>query len=705
MNLFRPKRNFFYYLMAPFRLPGRLLASLSKPSARGKIWWATAGVLILFLASASLDYPEPWNSAANWVSAQASRLHLPSNVKAPHFWDVPYRFGLDLQGGTHLVYEADVKGIPDSERDAAMEGVRDVIERRVNAFGVAEPLIQTNKSGGNYRIIAELAGVKDVNQAIKMIGETPILEFKEQNDNPQIKLTPDQQKMLDAQNAITQKQAETVLAKALAEGVKLDFGGYAKQYSQDAAGKDKGGSLGLIERDGPYGDLWTWADAHQKEPISRQLVESLQGWNIVKVTGSDSSQTEIAASHLLICFKGATACSSDLSKTDALKKIQSLRATITPQNFEAVAKANSTEPGADKGGGNLGWFAKGRMVKAFENAAFALKKGEISQPVETEFGYHLIYERDERPLVRYNVSRVLFKKLQASDILPPADQWKNTSLSGKDLKRASVEFDRNTNEPQVVLEFNDEGKKLFGDITSRNVGKLVGIFLDGQPISVPRVRQAITDGNAVISGNFDYKEAKLLAQRLNAGALPVPINLLSQQTIGASLGKDSLGKSLFAGMIGFLIVAAFMLLYYRLPGLLAALALGIYTAMTLAIFKLWPVTLTLSGIAGVILSIGMAVDANILIFERMREERKNGRSLESSVDEGFKRAWTSIRDSNVSSLITCFILYSFTASSVRGFAVTLAIGILVSMFSAITITRTLLRLIAPWTVKHEWLFK
>ena len=234
---------------------------------------------------------------------------------------------------------------------------------------------------------------------------------------------------------------------------------------------------------------------------------------------------------------------------------------------------------------------------------------------------------------------------------------------------------------------------MFEEITSRNVDKIVGIFLDKQPISLPRVQQAITGGQAVITGTFDVQEAKLLAQRLNAGALPVPINLVSQQTVGASLGEIAIQRSLRAGLYGFALVALFMILYYRLPGLIAIVALLMYVAFVLAIFKLWPVTLTLAGIAGFILSIGMAVDANILIFERLKEELRLGKSLPQAMQAGFERAWTSIRDSNVSSLITCVILSWFGTSMVKGFALTLAIGIVVSMFSAITVTRTFLRMI------------
>ena len=237
------------------------------------------------------------------------------------------------------------------------------------------------------------------------------------------------------------------------------------------------------------------------------------------------------------------------------------------------------------------------------------------------------------------------------------------------------------------MQFNDEGKKLFAEITARNVGKPVAIFLDNQPISIPRVNEAITGGEAVITGNFDLTEAKQLTQRLNAGALPVPITLISQQTVGASLGSESLQKSLFAGLIGFVLVIIFMILYYRLPGFLAVVALLVYAVAVLFVFKAIPVTLTLAGIAGFILSVGMAVDANVLIFERMREELKLGKPLGTAIDVGLKRAWPSIRDGNATTLITCFVLAWFGTSSIKGFGITLGIGVILSMLSALFVTK------------------
>ncbi|MBA7690317.1 Protein translocase subunit SecD [subsurface metagenome] len=275
----------------------------------------------------------------------------------------------------------------------------------------------------------------------------------------------------------------------------------------------------------------------------------------------------------------------------------------------------------------------------------------------------------------------------------PDPYFKSTQLTGRYLKKSQLVFDPTTNQPYVGLEFNKEGGEIFAELTRNNVGKTLAIYLDGAPISIPRVQEEITGGNAQISGDFTLDEAKQLAQRLNAGALPVPITLIGQQSIGASLGQDSLFTSLRAAIIGLIAVALFMIIYYRIPGILAVISLAVYAILVLAIFKLIPVTLTLAGMAGFILSVGMAVDANVLIFERVKEERKAGRDKISSINKGFKRAWPSIRDGNVSTLITAVILYWFGTSIIKGFALTLLVGILISMFTAIVLTRHLLKLI------------
>lgn len=535
--------------------------ALFRGSPRQKIWLAFLGILILTLFGFLVDWPKlpAWVPGRAWFEKQNVQL------------------GLDLKGGSHLVYQAEVDSIPSAERSDAVSGVRDVIERRVNLFGVSEPLVQTNKVGDNWRVIVELPGVKDVNQAIQLIGETPTLEFKEEGVVP------------------------------------AGNGAEITKYNEEA------------------------------EKKARAIL------------------------------------------TRALKG----------ENFVNLAKQYSEDDGSKVRGGDLGWFGAGVMVKPFEDAVFRLKTGQIERSlVRTQFGYHIIKKTDERKndkgLTEVQASHILIKTREAA----PPDIWMSTGLSGKELTKASVQFDPNSGFPQVNLTFNDQGKELFSQITSRNVGKPVAIFLDGAPISTPTVQQAITTGTAVITGNFTLPEARQLAQRLNSGALPVPIKLVSQQRVDASLGQKAVEKSLLAGLLGIALVALFMIGYYRLPGLLAVIALGVYSLLTLAIFKLWPVTLTLAGIAGYILSIGMAVDANVLIFERMREELRLGKPLGQAIEEGFKRAWTSIRDSNVSSLITAAVLIWFGTSLVKGFAITLALGIFVSMFSAITITRTLLRLIA-----------
>lgn len=265
-----------------------------------------------------------------------------------------------------------------------------------------------------------------------------------------------------------------------------------------------------------------------------------------------------------------------------------------------------------------------------------------------------------------------------------------TDLTGKDLQNATVVFDQTSGQPQVQIQFTNEGAQKFSEITKRNLGQVVAIALDNQVISAPVVQSEIVNGTAVISGSFTPDEAKGLSIALNGGALPAPLEVIAQKTVGPSLGIDSLQKSLFAALIGLISIIFFMIYIYKKEGIIAAVALAIYTIIVLFIFKLIPVTLTLAGIAGFILSIGMAVDANILIFERMKEELRRGKPRDIAIKNGFSRAWTSIRDSNITSIITTIILFYFGTGIVRGFALTLFIGIVVSMFSAITITKNML---------------
>ncbi|MFA5047734.1 MAG: protein translocase subunit SecD [Patescibacteria group bacterium] len=599
------------------------LAKALNPGPRGRLRWVIVGIAALFLIAAFLDVLGSKNFLARqidnglsqvpginslrvWPQTEKNPVDNSTRVAWKNIKEIDltnygptFRLGLDLSGGAQLIYNADVSKIPPAERADSLSGVRDVIERRVNALGVSEPVVQTNQVGNNWRVLVELAGVYNVDQAIKMIGETPLLEFKEENPSS-TQLTTAQQTQLDTENQAIKEKAQGI-SDQIKKGA--DFVALAKQYSDDPGSKDKGG-------------LYTGVK-------------------------------------------------------------------------------------------------KGAFVPELDDVIFnKLKVGEVyPELVQSQFGYHIVKKEKETGQgvnQELDVRHILFKTKTAADLgVQVTSEWINTKLTGSQLKKAVVEYDPNSGAPQVSLEFDSAGTQMFADITKKNTGKLVAIFLDGEAISIPRVNEPILGGKAVISGNFSMEEAKLLAQRLNAGALPVPITLLSQTTVGATLGNEAVNKSLVAGIWGLIIVALFMIFYYRFPGVLAVIALLIYSVISLVIFKnpFFPITLTLAGIAGFILSIGMAVDANILIFERLKEELRNGRDLPLAIDEGFKRAWTSIRDSNVSSLITCIILYWFGSSIIKGFAFTLAIGIIVSMFSAIIITRQFLRLVGRWKWCHNsWLY-
>jgi len=289
---------------------------------------------------------------------------------------------------------------------------------------------------------------------------------------------------------------------------------------------------------------------------------------------------------------------------------------------------------------------------------------------------------------------------EPAEDLTPTERVYVSVITGKDLKGAEVYLDQYS-KPSISLEFTDEGAEIFAEHTAANISKYLAIVLDKEVISCPIIETPIPDGKATIRGEFSLEDARSIVIQLKYGALPIPLKIVENRTIGPSLGEDSVEKSVTAGTIGLIVVLLFMAIYYRLPGVLADLALVIYAMISFALFKLIPVTLTLPGIAGFLLSVGTAVDANILIFERMKEELRAGKSLNMAIRAGFSRAWTSIRDSNLSTLLTCAILFWFGsnlgASMVKGFAVTLFLGVVVSMFTAVTVTRTFIRVVFSLT--------
>lgn len=584
--------------------------------------------VVIILIIAVLGVLFAWPKGPDWIRKEV-KLHL----------------GLDLAGGAHLVYQADVSEIPKDQRDSAVAGTRDVIERRVNALGVGEPLVQTNKTETGYRIIVELPGVTDVKDAISRIGDTPVLEFKEMAEPTP--LTEEEKQENQAFNDAQKELAEKILEELLFASDD-EFAAKATEVSEDIGSQSNGGDLGFI-RKGMFVPEFEEVLFNQLEDgeMYNEILESVFGYHIIKRLESQCKDKETDA---------PIACPSDLLRLEA--------AIDDTPDFETTI--STSDAGLD----------------------ITIEGKDEESPDDT--------------VIKEVRGRHILLSIKSLEAKPPEDSWKNTQLSGEHLKIARVEFDQKTAMPTVSLDFNKEGADLFEEITERNVGKQVAIFLDGAIISAPRVNAKISGGSAVISGSFSIIDARDLAKRLNAGALPVNITLISQQQVGASLGQESIQKSFLAGILGLILVIIFMIAYYRLPGLVASVALIIYSLIIVTIFKLVPIVLTLSGVAGFILTIGLAVDANVLIFERLKEELRAGKTLQAAIDEGFARAWTSIRDSNISTLITAFILMWLGESLIKGFGITLGIGVLVSMFSAITITRVLLKIIAGQGKEGNW---
>jgi len=650
-------------------------------------------VFVLFLVAGSISYPQ----GANWLIGRVNAL---TSAKIPSV-NFPIVLGLDLQGGTHLEYVADLSKIPEKDRQSAMDGVRNVIERRVNQMGVSEPTVLTTKSGEQWRLTIELAGVRDINQAIKMIGETPTLEFREENPDAGRALTEEETKALNAENETRTKVAEEALTRVQSSA---NFDEAARDLQKDHAYVSGAVDAGWLSENTTYAGLLDVLQG-QSTGLVKKVVDDGSALAVVDIKEKKSIGSEVSAAHLLIQWSGAERSTATATKEEAKASIEKIAKEATSENFDALVRRYSQEPGASETGGDLGWFKKGDMVEAFENKAFGMETNKISEIIETPFGFHLIKKTGERPREDMRATIIAVAKQQQSDIVD-SEPYKRTDLTGKNLQRATLDFDPQTGSAQVSLQFDGEGSKMFSEITRRNIGKPVAIYLDGTPISIPTVQNEIPSGQAVISGNFTIQEAKELSQRLQAGALPVAISLVAQQSVGPVLGAESVSASLMAGLYGFLFVILFMIVFYRIPGLMSVLSLSCYAAIVFALFKLIPVTLSMSGIAGFILSIGMAVDANVLIFERLKEELKSGKSMGAAIEDAFTRAWPSIRDGNATTLIVCVVLFLFTSSLIKGFALTLSIGILTSMFSAIVITRVLLKLVTltPLVRIAPWLF-
>lgn len=462
------------------------------------------------------------------------------------------------------------------------------------------------------------------------------------------------------------------------------------------------------------------------EKSHSSIIETNESYRVYRVADFEEGEvSRVKASHILIAYAGAERAASGVTRTkeEAKSQAEALKNQLEedPSQFEQLARTFSDGP-TSVNGGDLGFFGRGQMTKAFEDAAFSTGVNEITDIVETEFGFHIIKVTDqESGVARLDLEAIsvpkneaakneleaALKKMEGYEVTEPEehftfneiffditpDPWKSTGLDGSHFKFATVVYNQ-IGAPEVSIQFDSEGAQLFEDITERLVGKPLAIFVGGELISAPNVNQKITGGSVVITGQYTPQEALQLANDLNTGAIDAPIILAGQYTISATLGENALQLSLWAGLIGLIVLAIYMVLYYRLLGLFAVFALMVYSIMIVFVIKLTGIVMTLAGIAGIILSIGMAVDANILIFERTKEELNNGKSFSSALATGFERAWSSIRDSNVSSLITCVILWGFGNSIIRGFALMLAIGIILSMFTAITVTRQFLQTVS-----------
>ena len=515
------------------------------------------------------------------------------------------KLGLDLQGGSHLVYQSDLKNengesIPPDKTQ--MQALIKTIERRVNSSGLGEPIIQLL---GDDRLLIQLPGITDPERAKNLIGETARLEFKH--------------RFTDASDPVDE---------VINEGVLTSYVGLYPTSTSEVDAKNNSTDKKDNEPDPVAPPLGVFVKFSENSySVFKQLHENIV--QSLESPGYDRLQVEV-------------------SGNDDARRFELLGTFITETSEES----------------EFVFMIPSNYYKSVEEA-----KNALGESPKFELLSILIGQRDEV-----------------------------IGLTGEDLERAYPGQHQQTNKPIINIEFNEDGTRKFAELTTDIAGTndRIAIFLDQDELISPVVNQPILGGAAFIDGpTFTIDRVNDLALMLESGRLPVPIKLLQERDVDAVLGADSLSKSYYAAGVGLLLVVVFMILYYRIPGLFASIALFFYCLLVIAVFKLLSVTLTLSGIAAAILSVGMAVDANILIFERLKEELRLGRTLSMAVNMGFSKAWPAIRDSNISTLITCLILFWFAdqlgATIVKGFAVTLSIGVIISMISALLITQTILK--------------
>ena len=572
--------------------------------------------------------------------------------------------GLDLQGGSHLVYRAlDTEtGEPITPEKDQMEALKRAIEKRVNASGLGEPIIQLL---GEDRLLIQLPGIDDPDRAKNLIGETAQLVFKHRSlgvplpldeftESDIVSITagtlPEEALELPEPSATTEAEVSAEFS-AVEEGVAEEEAGEAPapeppeaEASAEATEEEPAEALGE-----------ELAEGETPEPVVGPPVL------IVEFTEEGAQKFGLVLDRLEQSLFTSQPSTLDIS----VEGTDSLRFELLSLSIRRIDDGNQFAMRLPAVGGIE--FTDVEQVQALLGGNPAIQFTENQGKVDEDIG-----------------------------------------LTGDDLARAYPDTHQVGGEPIVVLEFKDRGARIWGELTSKIAGSptdAVAIFLDDEELIAPGVETAITAGSTIIRGGFTLERVKDLALLLEAGSLPLTIELIQERDVDAILGADSLRKSVIAGLVGLSLVLMFMTLYYRLPGLVASVALLIYAAILLAIFKLLPITLTLSGVAAVILSIGMAVDANILIFERMKEELRAGRTLLSAINIGFNRAWPAIRDGNVSTIITCLVLFYFSSrlgtTVVQGFAVALGVGVLLSMFTAIVVSRTLLRVMATTAVSRK----